>query len=299
MRAWLLLPLLAAAMLLAAAERSVFAAEGPLARASDAQARAALTTFSRAIRSKDPAVRAEAVEALGAVRHKSIAGRLAKVAGSTMEAAVRQRAFKMVGLQVPADRGTVRKLAMLIAAESEVRRKARLKAMPDYPTNRFGDSLLGTPKGKVWRAAARAEAAVWVEALRSLERLGPMPSGGGLTVREYLDDADDDLVAFSIGLLGRWRAWTALPALLELLSRYPTEASWSSVGVGVNRGGHAAARTIWHARYGHPDKRRPRPALTRALLVSLHAITGESLSTPAALASLLTRPDVARKIRGR
>jgi len=266
---------------------------------SDSAARAALKVFADAFKSEAAEDRVLAVEALATTWHKTVAARLLKVAADDPDAGVRRSAFQALGGQNPALRSTSRKLAKLVAAESELRRKARLKALPDYPTNRFGDSLLNTPKGKAWQAKARAEAEEWLAALKSLERLGRKPEQPGLIGREFLDDPNDELVAFAIGLLGRWKAWTALPALMDLFARYPTHDTWSSVGVRVNRGGHAAAKSIWHARYGHPDKCKPRPLVNLAILKALTAITGEVFAEPEALATFLKRKDVVRKVRGR
>ena len=268
-----------------------------VARVSDLAARAALKAFSAAYKSEEAEQRLAAVTTLGAVQHPRVAALLLKLAGGKDEVVVRQEAFLALGRQAHAGRAAGAGLVRLIVAEADQRRRARMKAVPDYPMNRFGDPILHTPEAKAWHVQARARAAMWLAALRALVRLDVRPPGAGVVLREFFDDADDELVAYAIETCGNWSAWPALPALLDLYRRYPTKDTWDSINVGVNRGGYAAAHDTWKARYGHPEKRRPRPVVYAAIQSAIPAITGETCETPSALAELLDREAVARKIR--
>jgi hypothetical protein len=120
------------------------------------------------------------------------------------------------------------------------------------------------------------------EAMRCLRTLGSRAPDDLAVFEAFLQNPHDDLVVETLGLLGRYRSYHALPAMLELYRMYPTPDSVRTDIDGERR----------LALFGHPLKQRARPAVVAALKRSLAEITGQAFETPAALEEYLAAADV-------
>jgi hypothetical protein len=123
-------------------------------------------------------------------------------------------------------------------------------------------------------------------------------------LRTCLDDADDDVVVLSLGMLGRWKQWTALPEIQAVFDLYPDEQGWETgtASVDTGKGGtedQDAAKRRWTAKYGDPDRARSRPRVVKGIRKALLDITGTAIADPKALLEFRKRPDVRKKEKAR
>ncbi len=105
----------------------------------------------------------------------------------------------------------------------------------------------------------------------------------------FLEDPHDDLVIEVLEAFGQWKADAVLPALLALYLAYPAPDRVASRALAPPDAADDAERRAWTARFGHPDKRRPRPRVVEALRACLLEITGRSFASPEALAAYVGR----------
>jgi hypothetical protein len=123
-----------------------------------------------------------------------------------------------------------------------------LPARGGHPPERVLRRTALETRGRVLREALLCARLVAREAPEEPEALAP-----------FLQDPHDPLVVETLLALGQWRAWGALPALLDLYQR--------TAGV--------------------PSSPTRRPRVLRALHDCLHAITGRGFATPGHLARWL------------
>jgi len=279
------------------------AAEKTVANVSDRVAKEEMEKFERGFDTEDLDFRIEAVERLRKTIHPTVADRLFRIAMDDASPPVRAAAFRGLGLQKPSVKTVGPKLARVLSRIAEENRKA--KARGDYGVKinvRTGDVDTESDEGKAALRAKRERGKMLAEAVRALDMLGYREKDSVEALREFLSDGNDDLVAISLGMLGRWKIWAVLPDLHELFEIYPKEDEFQTGSVTVDTGAAGnedanAARRKWMAKFGDPDRRRPRPKLVKALKQALLEITGQAFEEPKALREYMKDPDVKRKIK--
>jgi len=277
---------------------------GPQENVADKDAKDALEKFEAAFATEDLDFKVEAVERLRKVLHPLVAERLFKVAVGDPQAMVRAAAFRGIGLQKPSKGALGPKLCKFLSDAAEASRKA--KARGDYGIRidtKTGEVDTESDEGKAALRAKREKGKMLAEAVRALDALGCRERDSVDCLREFLGDGNDDLVALCLGMFGKWKEWSVLsPDLLFLFELYPNENDFETGSISVDTGaaGSAdaqAAKRKWNAKYGDPDKRRPRPVVVKALKKALFDITGQEFADPKALREYVGRPEVKRKIK--
>jgi hypothetical protein len=203
-------------------------------------------------------------------------------------------AYEALGAMRPFAKKIVPRLAKRLKSDAKDARERIVRRRPGvYIDPRTGDVDTSSEKGRAHmrHAAQRAEGIAAM--LRALDSLGGLPVKKRPDLTPFLQDASDVLVVETLRTLAAWDAWQALPAVLDLYRMYPTERSWSS-DEHVHSRSPSKAQVAWLAKFGHPDKRRPRPEVVEALRDMLRSVTGETFESPAALAAYLERIDTRR-----
>jgi hypothetical protein len=273
--------------------------------ATDAEAAAALERFTREFDTPDLSLRRDAFQAVRKVLHPKVADRLFEIAAKHAETPVRTEAMKALALQTPQAKTHGPKVARWLTEEAEKNRKAKARGDYGLPIDvKTGDVDSTSEEGKAAYRRKVERGALLAAGIRVLDRFEYRDKDGVETLSEFLQDGNDDLVAGVLGMLGKWKVWTVLPQFLDLFEMYPEEDSFETGSVSVDTGaaGSAdaqAAKRKWNAKYGDPDKRRPRPKLVRALKAAITEITGEKFTKPEELREFLKRPEVKRKVKGK
>ena len=279
------------------------AAAAPAANVSDKVAKDELEKFEQGFKTEDLDYRIEAVERLRKTLHPTVADRLFRIATEDSMPPVRAAAFKGLGLQKPSAKTVGPRLSKMLVRIAEENRKAKAKG--DYGVKidvKTGDVDTTSDEGKALLRAKRERGKMLAEAVRALDQLEYREKDSVDALREFLSDGNDDLVAVSLGMLGRWKVWPVLPDLLDLFEIYPKEDEFSTGSVTVDTGAAGnedsnAARRKWMAKYGDPDRRRPRPKLVKALKKALFDITGKEFTEPKALREFMSEPETKRRIK--
>jgi hypothetical protein len=307
--------MLALAALLAASvparadeEKAPAPAEAPppaaaVSNVSDKVAKDELEKFEIGFKTEDLDFRIEAVERLRKTIHPTVADRLFRIAIEDSMPPVRAAAFRGLGLQKPSAKTIGPRLSRILAKTAEENRKA--KARGDYGVKvdvKTGDVDTTSDEGKAMLRAKRERGKMLAEAVRALDALEYREKDSVDALREFLTDGNDDLVAMSLAMLGKWKVWPVLPDLLDLFEIYPKEDEFSTGSVTVDTGAAGnedanAAKRKWMAKFGDPDRRRPRPKVVKAVKKALLDITGKSFDDPKALREYMTEPDVKRRIK--
>jgi hypothetical protein len=238
------------------------------------------------------------------VIHPKVADRLLALALKDPEPLVRAAAFKGLGRQKTSKSTLGPRLARFLSQAAEEGRKA--KARGDYGVLvdvKTGEVDTESDAGKAALRAKRERGKMLASAVDALDALGHREKDSVDCLREFLSDGNDDLVAHSLKMLGKWKVWSVLdPDLLQLFEMYPKEDEFQTGSATVDTGASGsgdqqAAKRKWMGKYGDPDKRRPRPKVVKALKQALLDITGEKFEEPKALREYTDRPEVKRKMR--
>jgi hypothetical protein len=275
----------------------------PAQNVPDDAAKEALDRFQKRFASPDMDERLDAVKALRPVLHPTVALALFDVGVKNPDLPVRIAAFKALQAQTPSAKTLGPRLAKFLGEAAEESRKAKAKG--DYGVlvdPKTGQTDETSPEGKAALRAKHDRGKMLAEALHALDATGWRGAEGVDCLREFLGDGNDDLVVLSLGLLARWKEWGVFPDVLELFLLYPREDKVDVGSVSVDTGAaggadQAAAKRKWMAKYGDPDRRRPRPKVVKAIKQFLLDVTGEKIETPDALREYMKRPDVKRKVR--
>jgi HEAT repeat protein len=260
---------------------------------SEAQAKTAILRFAEEYDAEEVQARRGAIERLGATVHPLVAQRLLRTLRRQKDPALVIALCRGLALQRSSAQVAGEGVARFLVEAAEVEAKALARGDFGVPTDpRTNDAVLDTPDARQRLAESQARGEARTEALRCLETLGYYEPADVKPLSVFLQSPHDGLVVGVLGAFGRWRAWHALPAMLELYRMYPSPSRWETGSV-VDRGGtNATAKAAWNAKFGHPNKQRPRPEVVKALTEALAAITGETFKAPADLAEYLRRPDV-------
>jgi hypothetical protein len=276
--------------------------EAPPADVPEEKAVAALEAFRRDFATEDLDRRLEALERLRKVIHPKVADLLMDLGFKHPEDLVRATAFQGLVLQRTSKTVAPRVAQFLSAAAKE---NAKRKARGDYGIlidRKTGEPDTSSPEGKEMLRQKRDRGRMMAEALKVLDAHGYRDREGVEVLLELTDDGNDDLVALALGMLGKWKAWSALKEMNELFDIYPKEDSYETGSVSVDTGaaGSAdaqAAKRKWMSKFGDPDKRRARPKVVKALKQALLDITGQAFETPRDLREYRKRPEVKRRER--
>jgi hypothetical protein len=272
---------------------------------SDEDAARALERFDREFATPDLSLRREAFQALRKVLHPKIAQRLFDLAVKHAETPVRTEAMKALGMQAPSRKVYGPKVSKWLSDEAENNRKAKARGDYGLPIDpKTGESDSTSPEGLAALRRKRDRGALLSEGVKVLDRFEYREKDGIETLSEFLQDGNDDLVAGVLGMLGKWQAWTALWDVHELFDMYPEEDRCETGSVSVDTGAAggedaAKAKRKWMAKYGDPDKRRPRPKVVKAIKACIKAVTGEEFTEPKQLYEYLKRPDIKRKVKAK
>ena len=271
--------------------------------ATDAEAKEALESFARQNATEDLDFRREAVRRLAKTVHATVADRLLGLALKDAEVLVRAEAFKGLLPQRPFAKAVGPKVARWLGDAAEENRKA--KARGDYGVRvdpKTGEVDTESEEGKAMLRAKRERGRMLAEAVKLVRDWEYRDRESVEVLEEFLSDGNDDLVALVLDCFGRWKEWSVLPDLLDLFDIYPKEDGFETGSVSVDTGASGstdqqAAKRKWMAKFGDPDKRRPRPKVVQALKKALLDITGQEFKTPKELREYLKRPEVKRKVR--
>ena len=254
------------------------------AKVGEKEAKAAMLTFEETTGAKEPERRRAALLELAKHSHPLIAQRLLRLAVSGEPAELRVEAFRALARQGEGADRHGRTVAAWLEAEVKESRKATARGDFGLVMDRkIGEPVLDTPEGKAALDAKRARARVRAAAVDLLAGWRFRSEGFRETVIHFLQDGDDGLVASCLGLLGAWKDAAALPGLLALHRMYPAPSKWETGAVADLGGTDASAKAKWMAVYGDPDKRRPRPAVVKAVRAAAEAILGTPCESPADL----------------
>ncbi len=273
--------------------------------ATDDQAKEALETFAREFATEDLDYRRDAVKRLARTVHATVADRLLDLALRHADTLVRTDTFRGLLVQRPSSKTLGPKVARWLGEASEENRKA--KARGDYGVRidpKTGEADTESAEGKEVLRRKKERGRMLAEAVGLLRDWEYRDRGSVEVLTEFLSDGNDDLVALVLECFGRWREWTVLkPHLIELFEIYPKEDSFETGSVSVDTGASGntdqqAAKRKWMAKFGDPDKRRPRPKVVQALKKALKDITGQEFKDPRELREFLKKPEVKRKLKG-
>lgn len=279
---------------------SAWAEDAPKPKVHSAQVRDALTAFGRAYRSKEPAERVRAVQALAKLQDKKIAKRLLKCLRPEKDAGVLGTVFTALGAQKASSASTLPKLVKRLTDEVAVERKRianRDCGLLMHP--KTGEVDEHTAAGKARLAAVSRRGEMLATLMETLATLAWPVAKETLELTPLLLDPVDDLVVAVLARMGKTKSWTALPEVLALYQMYPVKALWQTGAVNNALGTPAQAKADWMVRFGHPDKQRARPKVVVAIRTMLKAVTGKDFDTPEALAAYLQTSDVKKRVRGR
>jgi len=270
---------------------------------ADKDARDALERFEREFDTEDIDFRLEALGRLRRVIHPDVSERLLDLAFKHADTAIRGAAFRGLAFQKPSAKIIGPRVARVLREEAEVSLKKKRRGDFGLVVNpRTGEVDTESPEGQAALRVKRDRGRMLAEAVRVLYHLDYRDRYSVETLEAFLDDGNDELVALVLELFGIWKEWTVLPEIRDLWEMYPYEDRFETGSVKVDTGSagtedQRAARSKWMAKYGDPDKRRPRPKVTQAIKRVVPAITGEEIKEPDELREFLTRSDVKRKIK--
>jgi hypothetical protein len=290
-------------------------ASKPAENVPDDKAKEAIGRFQREFENQDLDLRLEAVGRLRKVIHPDVAKLLLDLAFKNDLVPVREAAFKGLALQKTSAKTVGPRVAKYLTDAAEENRKA--KARGDYGLVidvKTGEVDTTSDAGKKAHRARQERGRMLAQAVKVLDELAYRDRDGVDTLREFLTDGNDDLVAFVLGMLGKWKEWSVLdPDIKELFEMYPKEDEFSTGSTSVDTGSSGnedsqAAKRKWMAKYGDPDRRRPRPKVVKAIQQAIFDITGEKIETKDdgkggkieaidAYREFLKRPDIKRKIK--
>jgi hypothetical protein len=271
---------------------------------TDAEAKDALERFAREFETEDLALRIDALKRLCRLVHATVADRLLALAFKHEDMLVRSESFKGLARQKPFAKTVAPKVARWLGEAAEENRKA--KARGDYGLKidiKTGEVDTQSPEGQAALKKKKERGRMLSEALRLIRDWEYRDRESVEVLLEFLQDGNDDLVAFVLDCFGRWKEWTVLPEMLDLFEMYPEEDRYETGSTSVDTGSagsadQQAAKRKWMAKYGDPDKRRPRPKVVQAIKRNLKEITGQEFKKPAELRDYMKKPEVKRKVRG-
>jgi hypothetical protein len=271
-------------------------AGGAASPADPARARDALRVFQRASKAKLPGERIEALRALADVVHETVAKRLLAFTRSEKDPEVLTVAMEALARQTPSAPKILPKLSAMLSGEVDAQARRLAKGDAGMRIDpRSGNADTTSPEGRSRLRATRLRAGMLLALLSTLDALGWEPGPRPPDLTPLLQDPSDALVIAVLDWMGRHKVSSALPAVLDLLRMYPTEASWET-GAVIDLGGtNASAKATWMVRFGHPDKQRARPEVYQSLQAMLSAVLGQTFETPEALAEHLARPESKRR----
>jgi hypothetical protein len=277
----------------------------PVENVPEEKAKAAIESFRREFAGEDLDFKLEAVTRVARVVHPDVATLLLGLAFNDKDVNVRAMAFKGLANQKTSTATIGPRISRWLLDAAEANRKA--KARGDYGVvldKKTGDVDTQSDEGKAALKAKRERGRMIAEAMKLVDGIGYREKDSVEGMVDFLDDGNDDVVALSLGMLGKWKEWSVLRDLLDLFEIYPEEDRFETGSVSVDTGaaGSAdaqAAKRKWMSKFGDPDKRRARPKVVKALKQALLDITGEKFEEPKALREYLKRPEVKRKVRAK
>lgn len=275
----------------------------PVESVPDDKAKEAIERFRREFESEDLDLKLEALTRFRKVVHPDVAAVLLDLAFKSELVPVRASAFKGLALQKTSARTVGPKVARFLTDAAKENRSRKAKGDYGVMDPKTGDVDTTSPEGKAAQAARRQRGQMLAEAVKVLDEIGYRDRDGVDTLREFLTDGNDDLVAFVLGTFGKWKEWSVLdPDFKDLFEMYPKEDEFNTGSTSVDTGSSGnedqqAAKRKWMAKYGDPDRRRPRPKVVKALKQAILDITGEKVDTVEAYKEFLKRPDVKRRIK--
>jgi hypothetical protein len=281
------------------------AKDAPAENVADEKAKEAIERFRKDFDTQDIDYKRDAIIRLSKVMHPDVAGVLLDEALKGKDLSLRSAAFTGLGLQKTSTKTVGPRVSRWLLEAAKESKAA--KARGNYGVvidPRTGDTDTTSEEGKAALRGKRERGRMVAEAMKLLDLLGYREKDSVEGLQEFLTDGNDDVVVVTLGMLGKWKEWTVLPEIQELFDIYPEEDSYQTGSVSVDTGaaGSAdatAAKRKWMAKFGDPDKRRPRPKVVKAIKKALLDITGEEIKDPAALKEYRKRPDVKRKEKGR
>ena len=251
------------------------------------EARQLLRSFSQAYRPRDVETRVEAIRVLGRSDHPRIAAQLMKLQKSKRNAPEIQAAlFEALAVQRQARRKVVKQVAAWLRTEAKAMRKRFCGSTPGFRVDpRTGDPDLTSEEGLLVLEETKARGAVLREAVLCLRKLSTEPPKDAEKLKVFLHHPHDGLVAETLAAIGKWELRDAMPELLELYRMYPTRCTYdTSIWQAAARLNEQHARATYTMRFGHPDKRRSRPEVYRALHACLESLTDRRFKNPDDLA---------------
>jgi hypothetical protein len=270
-------------------------------RAADAAVvRAALKAFASEAKARDPAARIQAVRTVARIVHADVGPRLVKFARGEDDPEVRAAVFEEVlGHRAFAER-VAPGLGEILRKEAELEKERIAKGDAGFRVDpRSGDADLTSEEGRARLEATERRGHMLAALLRAVEALGWDPGKAPPDLAPLLQHPSDAVVLGALSRIQAWEDWSALPAVHELLQMYPTDVSWETGAVVDLAGTNATAKATWMVRFGHPDKQRARPDVHAAIVRTISAISGETITTPERLASWLATDAVKRRVQGR
>ena len=252
--------------------------------ASDADARIAITAFSKAWKKKDVEARIDALHHLGEVDHPKVAARLMKTLGKVDVPRLRAAVFEALSGQQRAAEKVARKAENFLDKAVRAEQKRIRKGQLGYRVEpRTGEADVDSEEGKQILAETAARGRMICAALKCYRRMSDVEPEEIRDLALFLQDPLDDLVIEMLQALATWKTKQVYPELLLLYSMYPEEYAWESGEVVQGGGTDASAKAEWMVRFGHPDKQKRRPEVVKALRACLTTLTGVEKETPDAL----------------
>jgi hypothetical protein len=275
----------------------VAAASEPPPEATKDEARQVVQVFAGAIRAREPELKIAAIDMLGAVNHPLVAEQLLAQAGKLKDPALLAPVFRALANQRAAAAKVGPKVGRLLLAEATREQERITRGDAGFPIDpKTGEPAQDTPEAKRALAETKARGAMLAEAVRCLETLGSDEPADVKTLAALLQNPCDDVVIETLRLLGRRRAFHALPAMLDLYRMYPEPGAMDTGFIVKDDGQSAAGRKKWLALFGHPMKQRARPSVVKVLKETVEQITGKPMEAPRALGEYLARADVKAKL---
>jgi len=263
----------------------------PPAEVSGSEAQRRITAFDKALKAaakiEKPADRtqaeAAALAALSAAAHERVAQRLAEAAadedllGVTRNAAL--DAFVAEGVHA---RGHTRRVEKWLVREvhKEIERlDAGDIGVPLDPET--GDPVADTPEAQRRIGAGRARAGLLCAGVRTLRVLDHVPEDPAMILKPLLRSPFDVLALEAIASARAWNVRALGGVLGMLLRMYPEAHRWETVGVAdLGDGTTTVVKAAWMKAFGHPLKRRARPAVHQAVFDLAKAWSGREFRKP-------------------
>ncbi len=290
---------------------AVLVSPAPLAVAQDEEvqdvskkeAKAALDRFKREFDTEDIDLRLDSMSRLRKVIHPEVADKFLDLALRHPDFAVRGKAFSALSKQVTSKKKIGPSVARYLHDQAKAAKKRKAKG--DYGVildKKTGEPITDTPEAKEKLREKRERGKMLAAAVKCIYKLDYRDKKAVESLEEFLSDGDDTLVAYVLELFGKWEEWSVMKKVLELFEIYPHEDRFETGTVKVDTGAAGtadarAAKAKWMAKYGDPDKRRPRPIVTRAIKKLLKTMSGEDIGKPQEMREWMRTPAVKRKVK--